>query len=201
MPRLLRGTVAATTATFVALFSHIAGGGEAPGWLGVVAPWVLSVTVCTLLAGRALSLLRLSLAVAASQLLFHSLFVLGLPSSVSSSVTHGVHSGHGAPLELSATTTAAVMHHGGSTMWLWHMAAAAVTVAMVHRGERALSRLRGIATRAVSWARRRLLPGITFLTTEKRGVLTAVSASDGPRSPGPVLTSILRRGPPLLSPA
>ena len=49
-----------------------------PGWVGIVVPWVLAVAVSTLLAGRSLSVWRLAIAVAASQFLFHGLFVLGL---------------------------------------------------------------------------------------------------------------------------
>ena len=71
--RALRGLIGASIATFVALLSHVAAGGAMPGWVGIALPWLLSVMVCTLLAGRALSLIRLSLAVAASQALFHCL--------------------------------------------------------------------------------------------------------------------------------
>ena len=75
--RVIRAWVAASIATFVALFWHVAAGGAMPHWLGIAVPWVLSLAVCTVLVGRALSLLRLSVAVVLSQLLFHLLFVLG----------------------------------------------------------------------------------------------------------------------------
>ena len=74
--RVIRASVAASIATFVALFSHVAAGGAMPQWLGIAVPWVLSLAVCTVLVGRALSLVRLSAAVLVSQLLFHLLFHL-----------------------------------------------------------------------------------------------------------------------------
>src|SRR5690625_5788395 len=54
--RLVRGGVAATVATALALIGHVAGGGAMPGWLGIALPWWLSVTVCTVLAGTRFSL-------------------------------------------------------------------------------------------------------------------------------------------------
>ncbi|MEG3613518.1 hypothetical protein V5O49_00060, partial [Isoptericola sp. MSP01] len=50
--RVLRGTLVAALTTGVALASHVAGGGSGPGWLGVAAPWALSLWLSTLLAGR-----------------------------------------------------------------------------------------------------------------------------------------------------
>ncbi len=75
--RVARGAAAAAVATFVALLSHVSGGGEVPGILGIVVPLALSFVACTALAGRRTSALRLGLAVAVSQVLFHTLFVLG----------------------------------------------------------------------------------------------------------------------------
>src|SRR5690606_16871403 len=77
MTRVARGSAAATLATFVALLSHVAAGGAMPGWLGVAAPWMFSILVCVPLAGRRLSVLRVTAAVVVSQALFHVLFVLG----------------------------------------------------------------------------------------------------------------------------
>ena len=56
--RSLRGIAAAVFATFVALASHMIGGGALPSAMGVVVPLVLSMLVCVLLAGRRLSLLQ-----------------------------------------------------------------------------------------------------------------------------------------------
>src|SRR5699024_8570924 len=72
--RLLRGAAAGAFATFVALFSHVAGGGQAPTPLGVGVPLLLAVFVCVVLAGRKLSLVRLSASVGVSQTAFHWIF-------------------------------------------------------------------------------------------------------------------------------
>ncbi|MGY5766018.1 hypothetical protein ACXET9_12545 [Brachybacterium sp. DNPG3] len=75
--RLLRGGAAATIATAVALSGHVIGGGDMPGWLGVLVPWWLSVAACTVLAGSRFSPARMSAAVLTSQVLFHGLFMAG----------------------------------------------------------------------------------------------------------------------------
>ncbi|MDK7750784.1 hypothetical protein QP572_10535 [Brevibacterium sp. UMB10442] len=48
----MRGVIAAVFATFTALFAHVVGGAPMPGWLGIVAPLILSIFLCTVLAGR-----------------------------------------------------------------------------------------------------------------------------------------------------
>ncbi|MDR2997573.1 MAG: hypothetical protein LBU78_05595, partial [Microbacterium sp.] len=90
-PAVIRGFAAASTATFVALAAHVTAGGAMPGPLGVLAPWLLSLMVCVLLAGRKLSALRLSISVIVSQLLFHGLFVLGMitPTGTIGGHVHG----------------------------------------------------------------------------------------------------------------
>ena len=82
LSRVARGGVAASVATWAALLSHVAAGGAMPGWLGVAVPLVLSVAVCTALAGRHLSLVRLAVAVTASQLLFHMGTIFGLANQI-----------------------------------------------------------------------------------------------------------------------
>lgn len=158
----MRGSSAAAIATFTALCSHVVGGGEMPGALGVVVPLVLSLMVCILLAGRRLSLPRLALSVIASQLLFHALFVLG--SAVSGSATSagaGHHHGLTAmtlpvagDAPLSAQALALVP--ADAAMWAGHAVSALVTIALLHRGERALLRLRDLAERCAIWLRYRL---------------------------------------------
>lgn len=198
--RVLRGASAATIATFVALVSHVSGGGEVPGVLGIAAPWILSVMVCTFLAGRVLSLTRLSLAVVISQALFHVLFVLGMAPGASISTGHA--HDHGAMLDAMATpltasgTTAALA--ADSTMWFAHALAAVITVVALYRGERALRRLHDLARHARSWF----------------GRLVAVLESPTPGHPSPAsarahrivllhpldhsASSLSRRGPPVL---
>ena len=85
--RALRGTLAAAFATFVALTSHILGGGSFPTAMGVIVPLALSTLVCVLLAGRQMSLPRLTVSVGISQTLFHLLFSLFTPHGSASSNT------------------------------------------------------------------------------------------------------------------
>ncbi|SDR80278.1 hypothetical protein SAMN04489752_0304 [Brevibacterium siliguriense] len=92
--RALRGTLAAVFATFVALTSHILGGGSFPTAMGIIVPLALSTFVCVLLAGRRLSLPRLTVSVGISQTLFHLLFSLFTPHS-SGSPTASAQSGGG----------------------------------------------------------------------------------------------------------
>lgn len=192
-PRVARGLVAASVATFVALLSHVAGGGAMPGWLGIVVPWVLSVFVCTLLAGRRLSVFRLSLSVTLSQVLFHGLFVLGAADA--GAVTAGGHH-HGAITlaPLSGETTAAL--YADAAMWGWHVLAAVVTVAALHRGERVLAALRTLAGELVAWWRRRQpVAVLSPVPDAPRAPLfvAALSVDDAPR-----LAPLRRRGPPAL---
>lgn len=125
------------------------GGGGVPGLLGILVPWVLSLMVSVLLAGRKLSLVRLSISVAVSQFLFHVLFVLGSITPVGSLGGHV----HGAPMVLPPGTTVADAVIADSSMWFGHAAALIVTVAMLHSGERTLLALRDLAVQAVRWVR------------------------------------------------
>ncbi|PPF31753.1 hypothetical protein [Rathayibacter tritici] len=134
--RTLRGVVAATVSTLIALFSHVVGGGPIPGLLGIAVPLVLSVLVCVGLAGRGLSLIRVTISVAVSQVLFHTLFVLGSSEGPGPAPTHAH---HGTVIEVSG----AMAHSGmaGSSMSIAHMVAAVVTIALLHRGEAMLIRI------------------------------------------------------------
>lgn len=158
-----------------------------PGWLGVAVPLVLSVAVCTALAGRHLSLVRLAAAVTASQLLFHTLFVLG---SVSPS---GAAHAHHLPVMMDAAAPAAM--HADPLMWAMHGVAALLTVAVLHRGERAARRLLAVAADLARWARRRILAAVLVLGAVDRPALATAPATV------PMLRSIVlrvpaRRGPP-----
>lgn len=167
--RLLRGGVAASLATLVALGGHLVGGGAMPSWLGVALPWWLAVTVCTVLAGSRFSLPRMGVAVLSSQALFHGLFTAGTPGDSSitlvappgSHLGHGVHGAHsaqsagvtpGAPLHAGhgadGVVTAAdhALHgsHADLQMMLWHLVAALVTTLLLQRGENLLLRCAGL---------------------------------------------------------
>lgn len=144
-------------ATFIALMSHVAGGGAVPQLLGVAVPWTLSLMVCTVLAGRALSLTRLTIAVMISQALFHALFVLGASAGPARETMH-VHD-HGGMLDaVTSTSIATVGSASGmladSTMWIAHAVAAVITVAALYRGEPALLRLHELARTVRTWVGR-----------------------------------------------
>ncbi|QCR42142.1 hypothetical protein C1N74_16305 (plasmid) [Microbacterium sp. SGAir0570] len=194
----MRGLLASSFATFIALMSHVAAGGTVPGVLGVVVPWVLSLFVCVLLAGRALSLARLTLAVMLSQSLFHVLFVLGSFSPSGSSSVGGHHShAHSMVMTGGGAMTSAL--HGDVSMWLAHGVAAAVTVAALYRGERAARSMLELFAKLRSWVRLVFarLVGLVLAPSRRRIApvfsLTLVLTSVLP------FASVSRRGPPSLS--
>lgn len=192
--RVVRGAVAAAVATFVALLSHVTAGGALPGLVGIVVPLALSFVACTALAGRRLSVVRLSLAVALSQVLFHALFVLG--SYQPGAAAGHVHTAAAAMPALGADSVPMSMAPD-ATMWLWHVIAAALTTAALHRGERTVAHLRDLAVRLGAWvcARVRILtvaPG----PTPARRVLAEIVADV--RAVSVLLAATARRrGPPL----
>lgn len=155
--RVVRGLVAALVAVFVAGFAHVAGGGSVPGPAGAALAFSLCVPACILLAGRTLSTLRLAIAVGLSQGVFHVLFWMTGDSS--SSILPGAAAGPARGMSgmagmpgmgdaSSVAGTGTVGGAGGSLalaapipesawMWLAHLAAAAITVAALRRGEAA----------------------------------------------------------------
>lgn len=190
----MRAALASSAATFMALVTHVAGGGEMPGWLGIAVPWVLSLMVCTVLAGRRVSLIRLTAAVAVSQVLFHVLFVLGtVPAGVSGAAGGHAHVAVSLP-PLTASTAAMV--HAGPMMWLWHGLAAAVTVVFLYRGERAAQRLSQISRELSAWLRHRIqrpVVGALFFRPAR------VRVDTSPRwrvASAPYLSILRLRGPP-----
>ncbi|GAA1147809.1 hypothetical protein F6W69_11550 [Microbacterium oxydans] len=160
-PAVIRGFAASSLAIFVALAGHVTGGGQMPGPLGILVPWVFSFMICVLLAGRSLSLIRLGLSVAMSQFLFHTLFILGTvtPSGVSTPHVHG------GPLVIPPTTGIPAEVSADASMWVGHALAAVLTIAALYRGERLLIAVRDLAAQLIRWVRRRVdhvlvLPGI-----------------------------------------
>ncbi|GAA2447572.1 hypothetical protein [Agromyces soli] len=152
--RTLRGLLAAS----VALFGHLLGGGALPGFAGVAVPFALSLLVCVLLAGRRLSLVRLSLSVAISQTLFHSLFVLGTPGPLTratSEAAGAAHAGHGGAITLAEPSVH--LAHAQPDMWAAHALAAVLTIAALYQGERVLHAI--VAVRDRVWAA--VLPRVT----------------------------------------
>ena len=196
--RTLRGVVAGAFSTFVALLSHIAGGGSMPGVLGIVVPLMFSALVCVLLAGRRLSIIRLSLSVAVSQVLFHTLFVLGVAHGSTSMAMPSGHLSHGAPVTLDVSSMP-MMHngHAGADMLLAHIAAGVVTIAALHRAETLLS----TATTIKEFVLARLVPAVLAALASP-----ALPARVTPRTDMPILRPLgvypettALRGPPALS--
>lgn len=191
--RVLRGVAAASGATFFALMSHVAGGGAVPGLLGFVVPWILAVMVCTVLAGRALSLIRLTLAVTVSQALFHVLFVLG--SAAPGGASPAGHHHGAATLSIAASSPASVVHTD-TLMMLFHLLAAAVTVVVLHRAESAVRTLLSLSAQLRAWMRRILLRIASPAPPVPARPMVAADRPAIARS-APHLTVVLRRGPPL----
>ncbi|WP_430591898.1 hypothetical protein [Humidisolicoccus flavus] len=138
----LRGATAAVFATFVALISHVLGGGAVPGVLGLVVPLLIALPICLAVAKKA-SLLRLSVAVGASQFLFHTLFIFGAATPGAIAPTQG-HSGHTVtPDMLAGSALPEMVAHGahGPLMWLAHAIAAIITTAALHRADALLESL------------------------------------------------------------
>lgn len=218
--RLLRGAVAATIATAVALGGHVLGGGDTPAWIGVALPWWLSVTVCVALAGSRFSLPRLGLAVLSSQLLFHGLFLAGTPGDPTVQLVDppGSHLGHGASglhdavglhgtvdaQHATATHLATSAEHALHTahldapMVLGHVIAALATTLLLHRGEQTLFRCLGAAIQLLA-----TLGRVFLLVVAPLPVLPAprpITADAEPRRAvqQAVLSPLRRRGPPLV---
>ncbi|MFK4729631.1 hypothetical protein ROT00_08100 [Agromyces mediolanus] len=178
--RTLRGLLAASVATFVALFGHLLGGGALPGFAGVAVPFALSLLVCVLLAGRRLSLIRLSLSVAISQTLFHSLFVLGTPGPLTRATGEAAtaaHAGHGGTISLAEP--AVHLAHAQPDMWAAHALAAVVTIAALYQGERVLQAI--VAVRDRVWA----------------AVLPRLTAELSPRPAAPIVAGVFALAVPL----
>lgn len=198
--RALRGGLAASSATFVALTSHLAGGGEMPRLLGIVIPLALSLPICIAWSGRHLSLFGLSASVGASQLFFHLLFMLGTPAHPaqlsSGAGPHPGHEGVVVPTAAHAAGQSTEMAHTDVAMWVWHAVAAVVTIVVLYRGELMLLRLRDLAVRMASW----LLRGRTVVDAVgsfvRPSLPRVVAATFRALPPGPQLSPLLRRGPP-----
>lgn len=140
--RLVRGWAGASAATAVAAASHVLGGGAAPEPALVLFSLAVSAMVSCLLAGRNLSLGRLSAAVVFSQGLFHLLFSIGsAPAAIGA---HAGHAGHGMPFPAgpaAAAVTAAGSVDAAAAMWLSHAFAAAATIWILAFGEQTARRL------------------------------------------------------------
>jgi len=180
--RVARGCAAASLAIIAAAVSHTAAGGAAPTVFALAVSLVIAGMLCTILAGAALSWVRLSVSIGVSQFLFHGLFSgLGAPVAV----THV----HGAT---SVLPDAAAAHHDGS-MWLAHTAAGLATLVVYRYGEQAFWGL-GL-TAALLFAR--LVAALVPVEASPAPAVPVHATATLPRLAAVLLSSISHRGPPL----
>ena len=144
--RAIRGTVAALIATFVAVVAHSVADGHLVSPMTMLVVLILAAPVCVFLAGKKLSWVRLTLAVSLSQLAFHGLLSIGL-GGIAMPVGH-LSPGHvhGVVLPASGGSSTAHVMNGDPRMWIAHVLAMIVTVALLGCGEqivRALLELTG----------------------------------------------------------
>lgn len=218
--RALRGAAAAGFATFVALTSHVIGGGALPTVMGIVVPLALSTLICVLLAGRRLSLPRLSLSVLASQSLFHLLFSVFAPMSgthgsanaVERHVMHhsdsagipgsmpgmsGSMTGMTGPMSGSMSESGAVasMHaHTSPAMLVAHLIAAVLTIAMVYWAQALPTKISSFVRLVID----ALLPTMAVPTPLPSRPKTHLGVVDIlPRHLGVLRSPVLSRGPPV----
>lgn len=208
--RTARGALGASFATLFAATSHSLGGGAITP-LSVVATIALALPLCVALAGRTGSLWRLTVAVTASQFVYHWAFAgLGAGSdpaagagsaaanggpAVAALSPHASHLGMLSAFDsgpLAVGTEAGV--NAGLAMWLAHGLAAILTIALLHRGETAVLALGRVVLRAVLTA----LPATALATPAPRPALRT-------REPGTTIlerlccpAAITHRGPPAL---
>lgn len=195
--RVAKALLVASLSTLIALVSHVLAGGSVPALPGILVPLTFSALACVPLSGRVLSLPRLVLSVAASQLLFHWLFVLGVSGSEPLAV-EGAHAGHHAEAA-TVLGTAAGAHAGHSDGWMWvaHGVAAIATVVLIRRGEAALVALWRLTVLLV----RTLFPRIprTALVRVAPPRLRGTFPDAGALARWLLEASISRRGPPRAS--
>jgi len=197
--RFARGWIAAIVSLFVAACSHALAGGALPATAGLALCLAFSGAVCVLLAGKTLSLARLSIAVGLSQLLFHGLFSLLTDAPLGTPAPAGVGMHLGAdPMVLqlgSARSTAPQMNADADLrMWLGHAFGAIITIAVLRFGERAFWALARLARLCISRILDSVFPVETPIAARSRRAHRDVVAT-----PGSLVFSIHRhRGPPAL---
>ena len=216
--RFARGWIAALFSTFVAALSHTLGGGSGPGIVPVALSLAFAGIVCIGLAGRTLSLWRVSLSVLASQLIFHGLFSLGGSGGALATPVSAPHAHYpvAVPVDSALLGAAGSGHLGSSAMmgampgamaggpadgvamWLAHLAAAVVTILALRFGERAFWGLlenARLVIRALFAQHALVLPP----RSPRRTVTTARVFT--PRDLSVLLSTMRHRGPPVSLPA
>lgn len=194
--RTARGIAGASAATLLAAASHALAGGQVT-LLALLATTMLALPVCVALAGRVGSLWRVALGVSVSQFLYHWTFAgLGLTSVTGASTPPAAHAHH-TSLDLGTSLLPAI-GAADASMWIAHAGAAALTIVLVWRGERAALGLVSLLLRLMPTAlpilaslpaRARLsvfLPRADSLHGDLR-FLSALSHRGPPRGPAPAL--------------
>lgn len=203
--RVVRGLAVAVLSVVVAAFSHVAGGGMAPGVLGTTLALTFAVLVSVALAGRTLSTPRLVVSVVLSQVVFHVLFSLGATPSVAASGSEpvgmlGMVMSGGAHSVLPDVATVSGGHSMGmddSRMWLGHAVAALVTVLILRHGERSFWSLVRLASARLVRLVVVVLALPSALRPGRRLLRLVLADRRGLRAPTDVLlASRPRRGPP-----
>lgn len=189
----------------IAAFSHVAGGGAAPGVLGTILAVVAAAFVSIALSSRALSTARLAVAVTISQFVFHLLFSLGadLPSAVAGEhvgmlgMVMSGGSASGLPA-LSGAPGPAMDDMSDVRMWAGHAAAAVVTIALLLHGERAVLTLARLATSRLALLVTVVSALPQALPARRPTAALSTAAHRGLHRLDVMLVARPRRGPPVL---
>jgi len=195
--RVARGLLVAVLSVFVAMLSHIAGGGSLPGGVGLAIALAFATLASVAVVGKRLNPLRLTAAVAVSQFAFHLLFSVG--ASTSAQFSQAGH--HGAvSITPGSASDGMQMAHGDAGMWASHAVAAVLTIAFLWRGERAVWKL-------LSTASRRLFVVLVGTLVVLPVSPVAAALTPAPESTrtlrddlGIVLSRLRHRGPPAITP-
>jgi hypothetical protein len=199
--RLSRGWFAALFATALAATSHVLAGGAGPSLLALVLAVTFSGFVCVSLTAKALSPIRLAIAVGASQFAFHSFFGAiggGAPVTPADPATSvGAHSHLVVFLIEGSASTAMAGHHTNAAMWAGHAIAAILTIVILRHGEKAFWALIDLAALAI----RSLFVFVPPTVSSTPPVVTGriIVGAITPRILILLRTSLLYRGPPVLS--
>ncbi|MEO9014969.1 MAG: hypothetical protein ABI275_06570 [Terrimesophilobacter sp.] len=136
--RFVRGWVIAVFSTLVAALSHSLAVGTGPSLLAIVLSLAFAGMACVGLAGKRLSLWRMSASVAFSQMIFHGIFSSMSGPFPASVVLGHVHNAALASVPvLSSTHASHAAWHSTPLMAIAHLGAGVATLAILRYGERA----------------------------------------------------------------
>lgn len=193
--RTARGAFGALAATLLAAVSHSLAGGVMTAF-AIVATALFALPLCVLLAGKIGSLWRLAIAVSVAQFVYHWSFAgigatqLGAAASGSNAEVVSPHAAHLGLLAATPFAPASGTASADAWMWAAHALAAALTVALMHSGERAFLHIVRLLRSAVPVR----IPGAIRLPARPAILETFYAA---PARVAPVfLSAISHRGPP-----